>query len=361
MSTIKYIKGLDSLRAVAVILVIIWHWYPQDYSIHTFIGGIIHTLLPTGEFGVSLFFVLSGFLITEILLLNKSSEEKNYSIIKNFYIRRALRILPIYYLAIFFVNIIRFPIDGGHYGYILTHTYNFLVIKEGSWPSLGHLWSLSVEEQFYLIWPLLILLIPNNKLKYLFAIFIAISIISVIVSYKILNIKMTYAITTTCFDAFGIGGIYAFCRKSDNMIKFNFYIIRIFPVALAIYFINKLCPFFDVFPNLSPFNRTFDSILSLWLIHKVITNKNSFFMTHFVDNHSLRFIGKISYGLYLFHYPFPFIFDNYILSNLYFIKTIIVNFPVFRELIMFCLLIVLSSITFFLFEKPINSMKKYFS
>lgn len=361
MSTIKYIKGLDSLRAVAVILVIIWHWYPQDYPIHTFIGGIKHTLLPTGEFGVSLFFVLSGFLITEILLLHKSSEEKNYSIIKNFYIRRALRILPIYYLAIFFLNIIRFPIDSGHYRYILTHTYNFLVIKQGSWPSLAHLWSLSVEEQFYLIWPLLILLIPNNKLKYLFAIFIAISIISVILSYKILNIKMTYALTTTCFDAFGIGGVYAFCRKSDNLIKFNFYINRLFLFAVAIYFFNKFCPFFDVFPKLSPFNRTFDSIISLWLIHKVITNKNSFLMTHFVENHLLRFIGEISYGLYLFHFPFPFIFDNYILKNMDFIKTVIINFPFLREPIMFFLLIALSSLTFFLFEKPINGMKKYFS
>src|ERR1700733_11280286 len=91
-----YIKQLDSLRAIAVILVIVSHWMSGDSIIGRF---------PTGSIGVDIFFVLSGFLISKILFDNRNkSEELNISksaTIKNFYIRRALRIFPIYYLTIF--------------------------------------------------------------------------------------------------------------------------------------------------------------------------------------------------------------------------------------------------------------------
>src|SRR5215217_808830 len=94
----QHIKKLDSLRAIAAILVILWHWVPTDSLINTFDNGAI---------GVNIFFVLSGFLITRILLGNRNEagiqSNNKLLVFKNFYARRALRIFPIYYLLIFLI------------------------------------------------------------------------------------------------------------------------------------------------------------------------------------------------------------------------------------------------------------------
>ena len=93
----QYFKQLDSIRAIAVLLVIIHHWFPERNPINTY----------TGFFnGVDIFFVLSGFLITRILLENRNEAERQAQsksrVIKSFFVRRVLRIFPIYYLLIFF-------------------------------------------------------------------------------------------------------------------------------------------------------------------------------------------------------------------------------------------------------------------
>src|SRR4051812_36933857 len=94
----KYIKQLDSLRAIAALLVVIWHWLPNSRHLNA---------LNNGSIGVNIFFVLSGFLITTILLKNRSDAENLHRnkllVFKNFYVRRALRIFPIYYLTILFI------------------------------------------------------------------------------------------------------------------------------------------------------------------------------------------------------------------------------------------------------------------
>src|SRR5580704_6957692 len=100
----KYIRGLDTLRAFAVIFVIIYHWglpLPANEAVHR-----LQRLIPDGRFGVDLFFVLSGFLITRILLTaRRQADLPRLSIIKNFIVRRSLRIFPIYYAAILFLLI----------------------------------------------------------------------------------------------------------------------------------------------------------------------------------------------------------------------------------------------------------------
>ena len=98
MPALKYIKQLDSIRAIAVILVLVWHWLPKESYFN---------VVRTGPFGVTVFFVLSGFLITRILLDNRDeAEEYNHSlgtVIRSFYIRRVLRIFPAYYFTLLLV------------------------------------------------------------------------------------------------------------------------------------------------------------------------------------------------------------------------------------------------------------------
>ena len=151
----KYIRELDGVRAVAIILVMLFHYY---------------YLLEVGWIGVQLFFVLSGYLITTILLKDKDQEKGFY--LKRFYWRRALRIFPLYYayLGIFFLAFL-------FYGYpaffpdlapfLFSYTYNIypLVHNFELNPVFTHFWSLSVEEQFYLFWPFVIYHLNRKQLR----------------------------------------------------------------------------------------------------------------------------------------------------------------------------------------------------
>jgi len=146
----QHIKKLDSLRAIAAILVILWHWIPTDNVINTFNNGAI---------GVNIFFVLSGFLITRILLTNRNEAEilndNKLPVFKNFYARRALRIFPIYYLLVLLILLFHHYLGAkfskAEFINSVAYTINFYFFKLEHWGDLTvHFWSLAVEEQFYL-------------------------------------------------------------------------------------------------------------------------------------------------------------------------------------------------------------------
>ena len=156
----KYYPQLDSLRAVAVLMVM--------FS-HLLAGG------PWGEYGVRLFFVLSGFLITSIILSHKENMKTTGAsatlVARNFYIRRSLRLFPIYYLALsiyLLLAIVSRKEMGGvvddwlwHFSYLT----NVLVFIRREWVGpLSPYWSLAVEEQFYIGWFWLVLLVPRSRL-----------------------------------------------------------------------------------------------------------------------------------------------------------------------------------------------------
>src|ERR1700751_3912592 len=147
----KHIKGFDTLRAFAVIFVIIEHWWiPMEMQAHITITRLVKGFVPDGGFGVDLFFVLSGFLITSILIdAVKNNQEDKWKIIKNFIVRRALRIFPVYYLTIIILICIGYPYIKDNLFWFLLYISNIQVYKMQAWNAFSHTWSLSVEEQFY--------------------------------------------------------------------------------------------------------------------------------------------------------------------------------------------------------------------
>ena len=145
-----YMPELDGLRALAILAVMAFHDHLP--------GG------DAGWLGVPFFFLLSGFLISGLLL---DADRESY--FKSFYIRRALRIFPIYYLVFFLMLglCIAFNKSHGDWLWFLTYTQNYpMGIR--NWPNFPapfwHTWSLAVEEQFYLLWPLIIFLVPKRFL-----------------------------------------------------------------------------------------------------------------------------------------------------------------------------------------------------
>src|SRR5882672_10627261 len=151
---LQHIKALDGVRGIAILLVILFHY----------------GYLGCGWIGVQLFFVLSGYLITSILLQERSQSLGAY--LKRFYWRRSLRIFPLYYLYLLvllgtYLALKIPPAFSDQWIYLFTYTYNVRQVLpnyDGS-QLLIHLWSLSVEEQFYLIWPLLVFVFAAHRFR----------------------------------------------------------------------------------------------------------------------------------------------------------------------------------------------------
>lgn len=151
-----YLPALDGLRALAVLLVL-WTHVPRDMPGYpTWLSWLASGIEP-GYLGVDLFFVLSGFLITRILLVERDAGRP----LRWFLLRRALRIFPIYYLLLLALAVLR---PGPELPWCALYLGNFWLSTSPLHTPLRHTWSLCVEEHFYLLWPLLLLVVPRSRL-----------------------------------------------------------------------------------------------------------------------------------------------------------------------------------------------------
>ena len=195
-----YYQQLNSVRTIAVFMVIVFHWVPNSHSF----------ILPLGSWGVEMFFVLSGFLITKILLESRRDAEINFVskgvVIRNFILRRSLRIFPIYYLSLFAILFFdRANVSGlkDNLLYFFGYASNFLYFNTQNFNyPMAHFWSLAVEEQFYLIWPWFILFLPWRFVKLYLFISILFGIATRVVLSKLFftNEVTVEVLTPTCFD-----------------------------------------------------------------------------------------------------------------------------------------------------------------
>lgn len=353
-SSIRYIRQLDTLRAIAVLLVLFEHWVPNS----------LFQKIHSGAIGVDTFFVLSGFLITWILL--DSNEKAKYeniprsALIIRFYIRRTLRIFPIYYLVImglfFFSSYTETHINSS-VSYFLTYTANFYFFNLQSWDGmLSHLWSLSVEEQFYLIWPGLMIFFNRKYLLYVMIFFIAIGTFS---QFVFRSVPFSNYLTNACFDSFGMGAIIAWVivyhfEKFELVVSYLRFLF-LFCIAIWIY------GYFQIkWPEL-PMYRTINSIIASYVICIIVSKniKNEFSINSFWSNKILVYIGKISYGVYLYHY----IISNFLTIYL---KGRIENIfgSTTGAIVLFCIniasVMIVASLSWELLEKQILRLKKRF-
>jgi peptidoglycan/LPS O-acetylase OafA/YrhL len=306
----NYIKQLDGLRAIAVCLVIIWHWIPRNSFIEN---------LHAGALGVNIFFVLSGFLITKILLENRfKAENQNdtrVNVLKSFYVRRVLRIFPIYYLCIlltvFLNSTLTLHVTRSEVLSNLTYTSNFFIFHTKLWPfSSLHFWSLAVEEQFYLAWPLIMLFWPKKYLLPAILCFISAGLVSQLLTT---NEEFGHLPTNTCLDCFGIGGLVAFIVVHQRQRLNNiFLLLSIFSIAGSI--VLLVCWYFHFYLSCTRFVH---AIISGWVITYILLYRNNKSVFNSVlTNKLVVSIGKVSYGIYLYHllyvYGFSKLWYNYV-------------------------------------------------
>jgi peptidoglycan/LPS O-acetylase OafA/YrhL len=297
-----YYPALDGLRGIGCLLVVVYHdfWFLQKQ-------------LFFGWLAMDIFFVLSGFLITDILLNTMGRE--NY--LKNFYARRILRVFPLYYtsLIIFIlilphVNNLPFRLDYfvSHQAYFWLFLQNWVLIFDSpnQQTALNHLWSMAVEEQFYLLWPLLVAFIrkPKNLLLLVGALLLGFSVFRFWLWFRHVEGLAYYNFYLfTRIDGICIGCMVALLQKINYRFLGNFMGVLVLAFAglnFIFYFINK--QFNDSFPYLGLIGfSTFSMVFGL-LVYD-ITNRRDGFFSKIFDINFLKFIGRISYGTYIFHWP----------------------------------------------------------
>ncbi|MDZ4794276.1 MAG: acyltransferase [Bacteroidota bacterium] len=295
-----YYPALDGLRGMAILLVVVYHNF-----------GFINVFF-FGWLGVDLFFVLSGFLITDILL--KTLGQKGY--FRNFYIRRVLRILPLYYLCLilflFIIPLLNSRFNVGYYTdnqvWLWTFLQNWLYIinDPDQTNTLNHLWSVAVEEQFYLVWPLVMLLIKKPKYLLIFITLILAGVVGLrlwIWTYHIADLAYFNLYTFTRVDGICIGCMVALLQRiSPNFLKQRTTFIILFFAGLnfAFFFLNRKYDF--SFPYLALAGYTTFAMMFGLLVNEAVTKETKLVNLLF-NIPVLKFFGKISYGFYIFHWP----------------------------------------------------------
>lgn len=337
MNQIKYRNEIDGLRTLAVLSVILYHVNPK--------------WIPSGFIGVDIFLVISGYLITNIIV--KSSELGKFYI-SDFYSRRIKRIMPLTYVvlfsillsgwflsypnvyrsesnsvfsALYFLANIRFSLMG-----------NYFTSAEDN--PLLHLWSLSLEEQFYFIWPLCIIVCykfyNSNNIKILL---LGLIVFSVILSeYFIAKPSLhqyAYFLLPTRMTGLLLGALLAVIN-TDRFRSFNFVsIVGLMLLGYSLFFTSK-----EFFPG---YNIIFPLLGTCF----IIVSHNSFLTKLFFSNFISEFFGKISFSLYMWHWPLLVYSKRYLDKHYNSHENIL-----FYLFIYFVVLFIVSILSYIYIEKP---------
>jgi peptidoglycan/LPS O-acetylase OafA/YrhL len=320
----KFYPALDGLRAIAVLLVFHQHYLAYPLS------------MRWGWTGVDIFFVLSGFLITGILYDTRNTEHR----FRNFYVRRTLRIFPLYY-GLFFLFLVTTPIfhwvwDRAWYLWLFylgnfaqIHLFDFLLRGQYPYPFdsfqptrflspqvgfiVGHFWSLCIEEQFYLVWPFIVFFVKDRvRLRNFCAAVVILSpflrlLCSYVLPARMLEAGFLMRFTPLRVDALLLGALVALCLRgpeAERVKRFGrplalslFTFFTVVTVGLVLLTHSTVKP--ESLPGIETFGLTLIDLLAAGIILLAL---NPHSLTYRLLNITwLRRLGQISYGFYVFH------------------------------------------------------------
>jgi len=333
--SLTYLPSLDALRAFAVCLVMYHHWVgPPD--------------LPLGPIGVWIFFALSGFLITRILLTARADTPgENRRALLHFYGRRFLRIFPLYY----FVLLVGFFLSEAlrrDWPWYVTYLQNYRMIWASDPDSMFgvHLWTLAVEEQFYLVWPLLMLFLPRVLLlpTITFAISVAIALRAVCTATGWLPFQ-EYAFTPNNLDTLGLGALLAYVvtYRPDRVVAVRWIALA---AGVVIGLTGSLVHTRMLGAALMPVPT---GLFAVCYIAYAVTGFPRVVRWAFEFPPSV-YLGRVSYGIYIYHFFAPDFVRRFGLDD--------GSIPFLAAC--FALTVAIASASWHLLEKPINSLKSRF-
>ena len=352
------IESLDGLRGIAILLVLFFHLFYY---------------LPASKYGwagVDLFLVLSGFLITGILL--DTVNHPRYWL--NFFARRFLRIFPLYYAALTLIilsayflqpyyssNQLHFHQLWQHQGWLWLYVYNWWEYIHGMpLPAryVSHFWSLAVEEQFYLLWPLLVFVFRDKKLLYLI---IFLLIAAPVIRYLMFfmgsgsSYPEVYVATFTRMDSLATGALVAYAWRNQAVMQYlSSSKELLFLISVAVILYSGLSDTFrSAGEGFIKFGYTANAMMFGTLL--LIVLDDTHWLSRILNNQFFKFFGKYSYALYIFHWPL----FNLLFSNI----MVYFNMPhrLIASIAVLMITIILSIVSWHMIEKPMNQLKTKFS
>lgn len=304
----KHVSALDGVRGIAILSVILFHY----------------TVLSCGWVGVQLFFVLSGYLITAILVADSDLPLKLY--LQRFYWRRTLRIFPLYFgylavLAAAFLATGKPAVFGRCWQYLFTYTLNFqrLAPKFPNNVFFGHFWSLALEEQFYVVWPLLIFLLPPRGRRILVVSLLVlcplVRIATVQTAANVFNHpyylgRVVHSFTFGQLDAFAAGAalvLFADRLRGKSMPGFVLLTIMALAGGQAAALLVRGRPVLD--SSLGYENNMLHAgqyiwgytLINFWSAALILLALEKDAVGRLLSHPAAVFLGRVSYGLYVFH------------------------------------------------------------
>jgi len=353
----SYYPALDGLRGIAILLVVFYHNF-----------GFINYFF-FGWLGVDLFFVLSGFLITDILLNTVGQP----GFLRNFYVRRVLRIFPLYYLSLILFLLLLPLLTPSlnldyyikHQAWLWTYLQNWLYIFKPppeNTEALNHLWSLAVEEQFYLLWPLVILLLRNPKhILYLLVVLLigVVTLRFVFWTYKLEDLAYYNLYTFSRIDGICIGSMLAVLRRINPKSINRYFTIIVLALAVlnfVFYFFNRENRF--SYPYLAIAGYTTFAIIFGLLVNEGVERDNPL-VNRLFSIPLLKFFGMISYSLYVFHWPL-YLLTSRPLENWFLKNQPGFNAPIAASITATAMAVLLAWLSFRFFESRFLVLKKRF-
>ena len=352
----RHNHALDGLRFFAFLLVFFFHalqWSPWGNW----------PIIRFGYLGVPIFFVLSGFLIGGILLDLKNKTRPGFGLgakLKTFYIRRALRIFPVYYLFIAFLAVLLVlsgrsdPVASDSFLWHLSYLTNFRSFVVGmDRIREGHFWSLAVEEHFYMLAPLVVLLVkPHTLVRLLAAVIVGVAVARALIDHSGSS-RDFWVLSPMQFDLLGLGIATAIIERKGSFAGIGARGLRWIGLGGAIFFLLFIAHFYwpvygtgGLFATLGPISlglATAALVLTLW-------QQPTRFLSRALGFRPFAYFGQISYGLYLFH---P--------NCLGWSSRTYGTFNLTNAGVGLAITLAVAMLSWHLFEKPINNLKNRFS
>jgi peptidoglycan/LPS O-acetylase OafA/YrhL len=341
-------RQLDGLRAFAVTFVLYNHFFADETTYW-------------GHIGVRLFFVLSGFLITRLLLQARSEAAfQPAAALKAFYIRRALRIFPAYFATLGVVWLAGMEPSRRVLAWHALYLSNFWYALSGDWTpwQLGHTWSLSIEEQFYVVWPLVVLLAPRRHLAK-----ICVGVIAFSLAYRFYwpitwpGSIVRDLLPPASMDALAIGALLAVLRSGGadwpRLVQLSWLPLLAASLALIWFGPDPTTQFEDWARWIT---REVIVLLPLVMIVDRCSSGISGPGGRLLESGPLTAVGRISYGVYLYH---PIVLALAVNAQAW-IPVNVSEQGLGRFVVATSATLIVAALSFMLFESPINSLKRYF-